>query len=267
MRLWTTTAAALIAATACSYGEASAQEIHGQIVDTQNGGPVGLAAVILLDTDRKPIAGSSTDVDGRYRITTPGAGQFYIVVERLGYFENETPLFEVGPEGQYGIDLEMRPEPFRLDPLEVTVTNERLENFLALQFGQHPATLRGYRNIQGIRLAQAMLKAKDNTDLLRWLYIPGSHGRRVCVGSFGAPPLPARMGYERTMAASEAAANVDDQSQCGALYLDGYRCRNEFLEEIDRDRIGVVVTIGEAVYLYTREFDWTFRPGDSAPTC
>jgi hypothetical protein len=75
------------------------------------------------------------------------------------------------------------------------------------------------------------------------------------------------MGYERTMAASEAAGNVDDQSQCGALYLDGYRCRNEFLEQIDRDRIGVVVTIGEAVYLYTREFDWTFRPGVGTPTC
>ncbi len=58
MRLWTATAAALIAATVCSHGEASAQEIHGQIVDTQNGGPVGLAAVILLDTDRKPVAGS-----------------------------------------------------------------------------------------------------------------------------------------------------------------------------------------------------------------
>jgi len=269
-RVWhrTASAAALVAAL-CLPRDAAAQEIQGQIVDAQNNAPVGLAAIILLDSDRKPVAGSSADVDGYYRIATPGSGQFYIRVERLGYFENETPLFEVGADGEYGIDLEMRPEPFRLDPLEVTVTNEKLENFLTLEFGQHPATLPGYRNIQGARLAEAMARAKDNTDLLRWLYIPVSHGRRVCVGSFGAPPLPERMSYERTNARAEAAANVDGTaaSQCGALYLDGYRCRNEHIEEIDRNRIGVVVPLDGAVYLYTRDFDWTFRPGGGGAVC
>ena len=170
-------------------------------------------------------------------------------------------------DGRYAVDFEMRPEPIRLDPLEVSVSNEKLEDFLTLEFGVHPATLRGYRAIQGTRLERAKLDAEDNTDLLRKLYIPVSHGAEVCVGTFGAP-LPARMGYERTMARAEATGRVDDpRQQCGAIYVDGLRCRNEHLEQIDMDRIAVVVTLQNAVHLYSRAFDWTFRPGSPAGGC
>ena len=257
-------AAALLSVTLTLAGEVSAQELRGRVVDSQNGAPVGLAAIFLLDADREPLLSSSADVDGYYRVATPGPGEFYLVVERLGYFETETPLFSVEPQRVYDVDIEMRPEPFRLDPLQVTVENERLEDFLKLSFGQHPATLPGYRNIQGVRLEEAKLKAKDNTDLLRWLYIPVSHGRRVCIGSYGAPALPARSTAERTNAQAEEA---DPDAQCGALYVDGHRCRNEYIEEIVMDRIAVVVTLRSAVYLYTREFDWTFRPGGGGPGC
>ena len=242
---------------------AAAQEIRGRVTDAENGAPVGLAAVILLDAERRPRASGAAGVDGRYRIAAPGPGEYYLVVERLGYFGNETPLLALESEGVYGVDVEMRPEPFRLDPLRVTVENERLERFLTLSFGQHPATLPGYRAIQGLRLEEAKLKAKDNTDLLRWLYIPVSHGRRVCVGTFGAP-LPPRTWAERTNAEAEPAA---PGRQCGSLYVDGYRCRNELIEEIDMDRIAVIVTVEGAVHMYTRDFDWTFRRAGGAPGC
>jgi hypothetical protein len=254
---------------------ATGQEVRGRILDSENGVPVGLAAIFLLDADRSPLLASSADVEGRYRVQAPGAGAYYLVVERLGYFENETPLFAVGGEGEYGIDIEMRPEPFRLDPLAVTVDNDRLEDFLtrSLGEGRHPASFPGYRAIQGLRLEQAKLKAKDNVDLLRWLYVPVSVGSRTCVGSFGGPPLPARTSADRTMAASSAAqtgavaAAHASQSQCGALYVDDYRCPNELVHEIDMDRIAVIVTLEGSVHMYTREFDWTFRPGGSARAC
>lgn len=260
---WTWTIVALAASTALSVQKISAQEMRGRVVDSVNGAPVGLAAVIVLDSERDPTVMSAADANGYYRVALPSPGEFYLVVERLGYFENETPLLSIASPGQYEVDIEMRPEPFRLDPLQVVVENERLEDFLALELGQHPATLPGYRSIQGLRLEKAKLKAEDNTDLLRRLYVPVSHGRRVCIGTFGAP-LPARTSSERTNARAEA---PDPGGQCGALYVNGYRCRNEHIEEIDMDRVAVVVTLGSAVHLYTRNFDWTFRPGGGQPAC
>lgn len=243
--------------------ELSAQTIRGRASDSESGAPVGLAAVFLLDRDRVPVRAGSTELDGRYQITIPEAGEYYLVVERLGYFENETPLLAVGSEGEYGVDFEMRPEPIRLDPLEVAVDNQKLEDFLTLSLGQHPATLPGYRAIQGARLEEAKLNAVDNTDLLRWLYVPVSHGRRVCIGTYGAP-LPPRTSAERTNARTEAS---DPEAQCGALYVNDYRCRNEHLEEIVMDRIAVVVTLHGSVHVYTRDFDWTFRPAGGAGAC
>jgi hypothetical protein len=170
--------------------DGSAQEVRGRIVDAENGAAVGLAAIFLLDAERNPMQAGAADIEGNYRVVIPGAGEYYLVVERLGYFENESPLFAVGAAGTYAVDFEMRPEPIRLDPLQVTVDNESLERFLTLRLGVHPATLRGYRSIQGVRLQEAKLKAKDNTDLLRWLYVPVSHGSSVCIGSYGGSDLP-----------------------------------------------------------------------------
>lgn len=245
----------------------ASQEIQGRIVDAENGAPVGLAAVVLLNTEREPIEAVAADLEGRYSIHVPGNGEFYLYVERLGYFENESPLLAVTSDGTFGADFEMRPEPFRLDPLDVVVSNEALEDFLTLEFGQHPASVPGYRAYQGVRLAEAQAKAVDSTDLLRWLYIPITHGRQVCLGTFGAgTELPARMGYERTMAAA-AESTSDGFAQCGALYLDGILCRNEHIESIDRRRIGAVVVTPGVVRLYTRDFDWTLRPGGQAGGC
>ncbi len=243
-----------------------AQIISGRVLDSENGSGVGLAAIIVLDPQRTPLLMRAADTAGVFQVDFPGPGEYYLVIERLGYFETESPLLAVDADARYSVDFEMRPEPIRLDPLQVTVSNGRLEDFLSLEFGVHPATLRGYRVIQGTRLEEAKLKAEDNTDLLRWLYIPVSHGSRVCVGTFGAA-LPARMGYERTMARAEAAATVDPERQCGAVYVDGIRCRNEHVEEIDMDPIAVVVTVDGAVYLYSRDFDWTFRPASATGGC
>lgn len=239
----------------------AAQQLSGRIIDAANGAPVGFAAVFLLDAGRSPIVASSTDQEGNYRLEVPGAGEYYLVVERLGYFENETPLLAVGADGQYAVDMEMRPEPFRLDPLAVTVENEQLEEFLTLAFGQHPATLPGYRAIQGIRLEEAKLNSRDNTDLLRRLYVPVSHGRQVCIGTFGVS-RPERTSSDRTNARAEL---PDPNAQCGALYVNDDRCnRLEHVEEIVMDNIAVVVTLEGSVHLYTRDFDWTLG-GQRAP--
>ena len=78
---------------------AAAQEIRGQVVDANNGIPVALAGVYVLDGERSVVVAAAADTAGYYSIAPPGAGEYYLAVQRLGYFENETPLFEVGPDG------------------------------------------------------------------------------------------------------------------------------------------------------------------------
>lgn len=228
---------------------ATAQVIRGRLVDADNGAPVGLAGVFLLDADREPVIGSASDTAGYYTVAAPEAGEYIVYVQRIGYFENESPLVALESGGQYGVDFEMRPEPFRLDPIDIVVQNEELDHYLRLELGVNPNSLFGYRSYQGIRLQEAKLKAVDNTDLLRWLYIPVSHGRDVCVGRMG-------MGH-----AERRAGSAGGERRCGQLMVDGYRVPNEHLETIAMDRIAVVVTLPGQVRLYTREFDWTMRPG------
>ena len=225
------------------------QEIHGRVVDSPTDVPVPLAGVFLLDDEREVVVGVLADSLGRYILKAPRGGEYYVFVQRIGYFETESPLVAISDGGQYELDLEMRPEPIRLDPLEVTVRNEELESFLTLKLGVNPNSIFGYRAIQGARLEEAKFKAVDNTDLLRWVYVPVSHGIEVCVGSFGMPMPDRTKRLER------------GERQCGGLYVDDHRFRNEHIEEIDMDRIAVVVVLGGSVYLYTRTFEWTMRPG------
>jgi hypothetical protein len=231
------------------------QEVRGRVIDATNGAAVGLAGVFILSAEREVVVGSAADTAGYYRIVAPTAGEYFLFVQRLGYFENETPLLALGEGGQYGVDIEMRPEPFRLDPLEVTVRNEELEDYLTLELGVNPNSVFGYRAYQGIRLQQAKLEAADNTDLLRELYVAVTHGFDACVGSIGMG-LPER-----------GSGSAGGERLCGSLYLDDVRCPVEHIEEIPMDRIGVVVTMGGDVRLYTRDFDWTFRPAGRTRVC
>ena len=248
-RGWRTFLVALSFVWGVAPNSVEGQHIRGRVIDSTNGAAVRLAGVFLLDAEREPVEGSAADTTGFYTITAPQPGEYYLFVQRLGYFENETPLLAVGPDGTYEVDIEMRPEPFRLDPLEVTVRNEELERYLTLEFGVNPNSIFGYRAVQGIRLEEAKLKAHDNTDLLRWLYIPVSHGIQVCVGSMW-------LGHPKRASGSEGGERL-----CGSLMLDGYAVPNEHIESIAMDRIAVVVTVPGQVRLYTREFDWTFKPG------
>jgi len=245
----------LILTLVAGAGSVEAQEIVGRVIDSENGAPIGLAGVFVLDREREVVVASASDTAGFYSVQTPGTGEYILIVQRLGYFENETPLFAVEEGGQYGVDIEMRPEPFRLDPLEVTVRNEELERYLTLEMGTNPNSVFGYRVFQGLLLEEAKLGAADNTQVLRRLFIPVSHGRTVCVGELGLGMPDRKTGY------------IDPAPRCGALFVNDVRCPAEHMETIDMAAIGVVVRLGGAVRLYTRDFDWTFRSRSGRIPC
>ena len=251
--------------------EVGAQTVQGKLLDAENAEPVSMAGVFILSAGREVLVRSASDTAGFYSIDAPEAGQYYIHVQRIGYFENETPLFQAEAGRTYTVDIEMRPEPIRIDPLSVTVRNEELERFLTLEFGENPNALFGYRAHQGAILQEAKLRAKDNTDVLRRLNVMVSHGRQICINAlpgFTMPSLRTQTGSllmgesaeELGRLASEVQETVDGGG-CGTLFLDGNLMPNEQLEQLDMESIAVVVTLPNSVRLYTRSFDWTMRPG------
>lgn len=229
-----------LAATAVAPADSlSAQEISGRALDAANGNPVALAEIELLDSANVRVAATTSNSFGRFVLTAPVAGGHYVVIRRIGYTDMRSPLVMLAGGTRYDIDFEVEPEPFRLEGVEVTVENEKRDHWLRREFRAHPNSIRGFRLIQGARLEEAKGKSDDNTELLRWLYIAVSHGRRVCVLSLF--------------------------DQCGQLYVDGRRVLNEHIDTYDMESVVAVVTVGRGgagrgaggrVYLFTKDFRW-----------
>jgi hypothetical protein len=217
-------------------------------VDATNQAPIAGAGALLLDGEENPVAEAVADSLGRFVLEAPAPGEYYLVGHSLGYSQTVSSLLAVG-EGEYRLAIELEPDPFQFDPLEVTVRNEELEAWSRMFFGTNLKAIRtpGVRVIQGADLEAARGKAKDNTDMFRWLYIPVSHARTPCLGYGGAR-------FDRDSRTMESAG-------CGKLFVDGYERPVEHIETVDASVITVVVVIPPSVYLFTRGYDWGFTPG------
>lgn len=224
----------------------AAQEINGRVLDQSNGRPVQTAGVFLLDAERNQLAVAIADSLGRYAIAAPGGGEYYLFVQRIGYFETESPLVAVSEGGRYGLDLEIRPEPISLDPLLVTVRNEQLGDWLNRRFGRNPIGDFGFRVVQGLRLEEARLRSEDSTDLLRWLHLDIWNGNEACTGS--------------RMSKVERGTQKLIPAECGRVIVDDIPFGAEHLDSFDFREVAVVVVMGADVLLFTRGFDWTVLP-------
>lgn len=251
---------------------AEAQTLTGRVLDASNEEPVSLAGIYLVDRERDPVATAMADSAGRYVLLAPSGGEYILLVQRFGYVDVESPLFAIEDGGGYALDFELRPEPLGLNAITVTVRNEELIDWLRLEMGVNPASVFGFRVLQGSRLAEAKLKGKDKpTETLRWLYIPVSHGLEcVAVNSI---PRPRSVSSFRGARVSQAPApgqapsgtsSFEDRLRnptrgCGSLYVNDRQVPNEQIETIDMGQVALVVTLPGLVKMYTYDFDWTFR--------
>ena len=225
---------------------AQAQILRGRIVDATTQAPVALGGALLLDRGQNPVAEALADSLGRFVLEAPEAGEYYLVGHGLGYSQTISSLLAVGT-GEYDLELELEPEPFQFDPLEVTVRNEELIDWFRLNGGGNPNAVFGYRAIQGADLEAARLGAKDNTHMFRRLFIPVFHGRTPCLG-YGGTRFD--RGTRQTVSAG-----------CGSLYVDGIRLPVEHIETLDSRTFAIVVVLPPTVYVFTRGYEWGFRPG------
>lgn len=226
--------------------EVASQELRGRVIDAESGAPVPLAAVFILSRSQDVVRQVIADSLGRFSIEAPGPGDYYLVAQSLGYVQTLSALLALG-DRSYDLDLELTPDPIRLDPLQITVRNQEMIDWFRLNTGGNPNAAFGFRAIQGADLYAAQQKARDNTDMLRWLYIPVSHGRVPCVG-YALPPL------------SRGALPLGEPA-CGELFVGGEPLPVEHIETLDRWSIAVVAVIPPNVFLFTRGFRWRNRPG------
>lgn len=74
---------------------AGAQTVRGVLVEEGSGRPIDGAMVILLDAGAQQVAGSLTDVAGRFSIVAPGAGEYRLRAERIGHGDALSATFDL----------------------------------------------------------------------------------------------------------------------------------------------------------------------------
>ena len=97
------------------------QTIKGQIKDAQSGAPLIGVNVIVTGTD--PIQGSTTDIDGNFRIEQVKVGRHNIKATFVGYEELIIPEVLVGAGKEVVLDIPLRESLVKLD--EIVITDEQ----------------------------------------------------------------------------------------------------------------------------------------------
>jgi hypothetical protein len=98
---------------------ASAQTVHGSVVDETTNTPVALARVTALEGDSVVAGPITANAEGRFRLSLPGAGPYRLRVERLGYPVHTTLEFQVRAFEEVEVQIALAPEPIPLAPLDV----------------------------------------------------------------------------------------------------------------------------------------------------
>jgi hypothetical protein len=101
-----------------------AQTIAGVVLDEARESPVAGALILLLDRSGEERAQALSDPDGRFVITPPEAGEYYLAATRIGYEPTRSPLLALTMEGTAPLELMMRPAPIGLEGFEVEVDAE-----------------------------------------------------------------------------------------------------------------------------------------------
>jgi len=251
--------------------EAGAISVGGTVFDSSTGLPLASAGVHIL-RDGRPVALAISDSSGRYALTVPDSGDYVLLGQMSGYFERESPLPPFTElDGHTSLDLVLQSEAIELDPLTVTVRNERVLRWLSLEMGLNPAQYFGFRILQGARLEEAKRRAEEKpTETLRWLFIPVWHGGPCVSVNVSPRSMAERHDGPRqgafvpgvTLAetrSAEQAMEGPGTSECGSLYIDGRLVPNEQIEDIDMSTIAVVTTLPGEVRMFTYGFEWAFR--------
>lgn len=165
---------ALVAATLLVPGPLAAQTLIGRVLDQAHEGPVNGAVVRLVDRSGAERAQAITDGVGRFTLTPPEAGEYFLIAEGFGYTATRSPLIALGTEGTAPIDLMIAPAPIGLEGIDISVEEVAAEELSA--FNLSPREL-GNRWINREQIEAIPVKLDIGTIIER-TSVPGTQIRR-----------------------------------------------------------------------------------------
>jgi len=187
-----------IATPALLHGQdmSSRGEILGRLIDDNSGAPIPGARVELLDELRRPIRGTVTDDEGRFRIPNVRSGPFLLRAARLGYRTTTTPRWRIQGGEVLQVEVRMDVDAVVLAPLEIK----------AARRAQPSPVLEGFRARMasglGHFVTRADIEARNPSMISDMLaMVPGVHlegsgsglRRTVHIGRAGASRCPAQI--------------------------------------------------------------------------
>jgi len=122
-------ATAVIASTAQALG---AQVIEGQIADGETFEVLEDVSITLVHPDghdlAEPVASSAS---GRFSVSVPGPGSYFLRFERLGYTTIVEGVFDFeSNEGRLAVEVYLRKQPVAIEGIEVAVEQTRVRRSL-----------------------------------------------------------------------------------------------------------------------------------------
>jgi hypothetical protein len=105
----------------CSAAPASAQTLHGRVLERGSNNPVSAATVELRDGDA--IRGRvETDRNGVFDLDIPGAGTYRVAAARVGYVSLLSDQVRVGGLDSLDVLFHMTSDAVTLDPVRVSAS-------------------------------------------------------------------------------------------------------------------------------------------------
>lgn len=114
---------------ALSPGTAAGQEIHGLVLYNHDDLPVGMATVRLVAGAGEVLETVVSDVEGRFRLSVPGPGEYWVHVEHLTAFSMVDGPLEVQAATSGAVALvtfHLVPRPLALEEISVEVEGRSL---------------------------------------------------------------------------------------------------------------------------------------------
>jgi hypothetical protein len=93
--------------------------LTGRLLDLETQGPIAWGVLTLLSADSSLVTTVVSDGGGYWRFDVPRAGLYYVAAEGMGYEPWVAGPLQVGEDDELSSVFHLRPQPFRLEPIEV----------------------------------------------------------------------------------------------------------------------------------------------------
>jgi len=132
-----------------NYDFVNAQQLHqtlrGKIIDQDSKSALIGANVIIEGSD--PILGSSTDIDGEFRIEHVPIGRVNLIITSIGYEDKYLPNMQIGTGKELLVNVQMVESIVQMDEIVVSEKSHKSE---VLDHGKCPLVFcRGNQKICG----------------------------------------------------------------------------------------------------------------------